>query len=151
MAAPRFAWAALWIVLLSVQTTLAQGSESPSDPDSTSIAMPLTPSAVARDMSAHYYVRLRRDPWRALGWEALFPGAGSYYNGIHVSAIVTFSISVIGAGLWTIGAVLDRDALWWTGAGTFAAGRAAGLVAAPVGAVRLNAAFRRQLGLAYRF
>jgi len=151
MAARRFAWGALLVLLWSVQSARAQSPASPSDSESTSTAAPLTPSRVARDMNAHYYRRLQRDPWRALGWEALCPGAGSYYNGIHVSAVVTLSISVVGAGLWTLGAVLDRDVLWWAGAGTFAAGRAAGLVAAPVGAVRLNAAFRRQLGLAYRF
>lgn len=142
------------VLLWSVQTARAQSPASLPDTQSTSESastVPLTPSAAARDMNAHYYRRLRRDPWRALGWEALFPGAGSYYNGIHVSAIATFSISVVGAGLWTLGAALDRDALWWAGAGAFTAGRAAGLVAAPVGAVRLNAAFRRQLGLAYRF
>jgi len=99
----------------------------------------------------HTYLRLRRDPWLAFGYDALVPGAGSLYTGIHVHAIVAFSVSVLGAGLWTAGAIWARDDLWWAGALGFGLGRTYGLVAAPLGAALLNAAFRRQLGIAYHF
>jgi hypothetical protein len=56
-------------------------------------------------------------------------------------------VTLLGAALWTSGAVLDQRGLWWAGAGTFVAGRGYGLVSAPVGATMLNAAFQRQLGL----
>lgn len=112
---------------------------------------PLSASPTTREMNRHFYARLRKDPWRALGWEALVPGAGSAYTGIHVQAIVTLSISVLGAGMWTAGALMDHDALWWAGASTFAAARVYGLFSAPIGAMLLNAAFRRQLGIAQRF
>lgn len=109
----------------------------------------LSPAASAS--KRHTYLRLRKDPWLALGYDALLPGAGSLYDGIYVHAIAAFSVSLVGAGLWIAGAVSDDERLWWAGATTFGAGRAYGLIAAPWGAALLNAAFRRQLGIAYRF
>jgi hypothetical protein len=75
------------------------------------------------------------------------PGAGSVYTGLYANAIVTGVVSLAGAALWIAGAAKHDDALWWSGAGTFAAGRAYGLVSAPVGASLLNAAFRRHFGI----
>jgi hypothetical protein len=104
-----------------------------------------------RQMRLHYYGLLRKDPLRALGWDALLPGAGSVYNGLYVNAAVTFTLSAAGAVVWGIGAARDDSRLIWAGAGTFAGGRAYGLLSAPLGSVLLNAAFRRQLGLNLRF
>ena len=50
---------------------------------------------------------------------------------------------------WIAGAVRDREPLEWTGVGIFAGARAYGLVSAPLGALLLNAAFRRQFGFRY--
>ncbi len=100
-----------------------------------------------REVRLHYYAELEKRPGRALGYELLFPGAGHAYTGLWAQAFVTAGVSVLGAALWTSGAISDQRALWWAGAGTFALGRSYGLVSAPVGAVMLNAAFQRQLGL----
>lgn len=95
----------------------------------------------------HYYQQLQKNPWRALGWELLAPGFGNFYTGVHAPAAATLGLSLAGAGLWIAGAVRDRPALLWTGVSTFAGARVFGLVSAPVGALLLNAAFRRQLGV----
>jgi hypothetical protein len=96
----------------------------------------------------HYYERLAKSPWRALGWEVLAPGAGNLYVGLRVPAALTLGVSLLGASLWVAGAATHgRSALLWTGVGTFAAARAYGLVSAPLGAALLNAAFRGQLGV----
>lgn len=103
-----------------------------------------------REVRLFYYHQLRRDPWRALGYDALFPGAGSAYNGLYGNAIFAASLSVAGAALWTYGAIAEDRRMWWIGAGTFALGRTYGLVSAPLGAAFLNGAFRRQLRLTLR-
>lgn len=102
-----------------------------------------------REMRLYYYEQLRRSPWRALGYEALLPGAGSAYTGLWGNAIFTASLSVLGAGLWTYGTLADDRRGFWMGAGTFAVARSYGLVSAPLGAGLLNRAFRRQLRLSY--
>jgi len=98
----------------------------------------------------HYYARLAKSPWKALGLELLAPGAGNLYTGVHVPAAVTLALSLAGAALWVGGAVRDRSALTWTGVGLFAGARTYGIVSAPVGAALLNAAFREQLGITPR-
>ena len=95
----------------------------------------------------HYYARLAKSPARALGFELLFPGAGSAYTGLTTPALVTLGLSIAGAALWIAGAARDEPALTWSGVGVFAGARTYGLVSAPVGAALLNAAFRSQLGL----
>jgi hypothetical protein len=95
----------------------------------------------------HYYDRLAKSPWRALGLELLLPGAGHVYVGLYGPAAATLGVSLLGAALWITGEVRQQPTLRWTGIGTFAAGRTLGTVGAPIGALLLNAAFRRQLGL----
>jgi hypothetical protein len=109
----------------------------------------LSPSAPA--IRQHYYELLARSPTKALLWELALPGAGHVYAGFHVQAVVSMSLSAAGAGLWIAGALRDNEQLWWTGMATFAAGRAYGLISAPLSAALLNAAFRRQLGISARF
>jgi hypothetical protein len=103
------------------------------------------------EVRRHYFAQLARSPWRALGWELLLPGAGSVYTGVHAAAAVSLSLTLAGSCMWIAGARRDRSALRWAGVASFAAGRAHGLISAPVSAVLLNAAFRRQLGLTARF
>lgn len=103
------------------------------------------------EVRRHYYEQLARSPWSALGWELLFPGGGSVYTGVHAAAAITLAVSLGGACAWLAGARRNRSVTRWVGVGTFAAGRAHGLVSAPVGAALLNAAFRRQLGLSAAF
>jgi hypothetical protein len=103
-----------------------------------------------REVRVYYYEQLRRDPVVALGYDALFPGAGSAYSHLYGNAIFAASLSFAGAALWTYGAVADHRPSWWIGASTFALGRTYGLVSAPLGAVFLNGAFRRQLRLTLR-
>ena len=119
---------------------------------STARAQPLPmQSPFDAEVRRHYYERLARSPWRALGWELLFPGAGSVYTGVHAAAVVSLTLSLAGSCMWIAGAVRERPATMWVGIGTFAAARAHGLVSAPVSAALLNAAFRRQLGLMASF
>lgn len=99
----------------------------------------------------HYYERLEKQPLRAFGYELLFPGAGSYYTGVHAPAVCTLALSLAGMGMWIAGARRDKEAVYWTGVGVFSGARAFGLVSAPVGAMLLNAAFRQQLGLTKTF
>jgi hypothetical protein len=99
----------------------------------------------------HYYERLEKRPLRAFGYELLFPGAGSYYTGVYPPAACTLLFSLAGAGMWIAGARRDQSTVRWTGVGVFSGARAFGLVSAPVGAMLLNAAFRRQLGLTKAF
>ena len=128
----------LSLVLLSSQAASARADDEP----------PALGSPYAPLVRQHYYERLAKDPWRALGWEALLPGAGNLYVGLRVPAAVTIGVSVLGAGLWIAGAASgERPVLLWTGVSTFAAGRVYGLVSAPIGAALLNAAFRGQLGV----
>ena len=94
-----------------------------------------------------FYEQLEKRPARALGWELLAPGAGNYHVGLYVPAAATLGLSLLGSSLWLAGALRDHPALMWSGIGTFAAARTYGLVSAPLGAMLLNAAFRRQLGL----
>jgi hypothetical protein len=103
------------------------------------------------EVRRHYYEQLRRSPWHALGYELLWPGAGSLYTGVFAAATLSMALSVGGAALWIAGARRDHAALRGVGIGAFAVGRAHGLVSAPVSAALLNAAFRRQLGLTARF
>jgi hypothetical protein len=103
------------------------------------------------EMRAHFYRQLAKSPWRALGWELLFPGAGNYYSALYAPAAATLALSLAGASLWFVGAVREHSVVEHVGLGTFAAARTYGVVSAPLGAVLLNAAFRRQLGIAARF
>ena len=99
----------------------------------------------------HFYRILARSPAKAFLWELALPGAGHIYNGFPIQAGVAIGLSCAGAALWIAGAVRDQQALWWAGAGTFAAGRLYGLISAPVTAALLNAAYRRQFGITGRF
>lgn len=98
----------------------------------------------------HYYRLLSRSPTKALLWELALPGAGHFYNGFPIQAGVAIGLSALGAALWIAGAARDAQPLWWAGMATFSAGRAYGLVSAPVTAVLLNAAYRRQFGITDR-
>jgi hypothetical protein len=111
------------------------------------LAVPFSAHPYAREVRVHYYERLARSPAKALAWDLLLPGAGSLYTGLYVNTIVAASVSLLGASLWVAGAAKDHDALWWSGMATFGAGRAYGVVSAPVGARLLNAAYRRHFGL----
>jgi hypothetical protein len=137
---------ALWlvVVLLCCQARSAFAQDSAGD------FTGLTASPYANEVRSHYYETLRRSPGKAVLWELALPGAGNVYTGIYVNAIVTGVITLAGTGLWIAGAVKDNDALWWSGAGTFAAGRVYGLVSAPIGAGLLNAAYRQHFGITSR-
>ena len=106
--------ALLRVVMLSVLCSLllSLGAERVEAQASEFELTGLAPSPVTREMNRHLYARLEREPWRALAWDALFPGAGSAYTGLRVNAIVTLSLSVLGAGMWTAGALADDDTLW---------------------------------------
>lgn len=137
---------------LCLIAALAWGSPARAAPPARAqspLGSPYAPYAPA--VRQHYYELLARSPTKALLWELALPGAGHLYTGFYVQAAVAAGLSAAGAGLWIAGAVRDQDSLWWTGAATFAAGRAYGLVSAPLSAALLNAAFRRQLGLSARF
>ena len=103
------------------------------------------------EVRRHYYQQLARSPWRALGWELLLPGAGSVYTGVRAAAAISLVLSLGGTCAWIAGARRGQSTTRWIGIATLAAGRAHGLVSAPVSATLLNAAFRRQLGLSARF
>lgn len=137
------AWVALCLLFVALRPAVARADE-PTEPGP--LGAPYAPL-----VRQHYYAQLAKSPWRALGWEALLPGAGNWYVGLHVPAAITLGVSALGAGLWVVGATAPRasgrPALLWTGVGTFAAGRVCGLVSAPIGAALLNAAFRGQLGV----
>ncbi len=98
----------------------------------------------------HYYRLLSRSPSRAFLWELALPGAGHVYNGFPIQAGVAIGLSVLGAALWIAGAARDSAPLWWAGMATFSVGRVYGLVSAPITAVLLNAAYRRQFGITDR-
>jgi hypothetical protein len=108
---------------------------------------PLMGAPYAPLVRHQFYEQLEKRPAAALGWELLTPGAGNYYVGLYAPAAATLGLSLLGSGLWIAGALRDHPALMWTGIGTFAAARTYGLISAPLGAMLLNAAFRRQLGL----
>jgi hypothetical protein len=99
----------------------------------------------------HFYRILARSPTKAFLWELALPGAGHFYNGFPIQAGVAIGLTLAGAGLWIAGAVRESPLLWWLGMGTFSAGRVYGLISAPVTAVLLNAAYRRQFGITGRF
>ena len=98
----------------------------------------------------HYYRLLSRSPTKAFLWELALPGAGHFYNGFPIQAGVAIGLSAIGAALWIAGAARDSGPLWWAGMATFSVGRVFGLISAPVTAVLLNAAYRRQFGITDR-
>lgn len=95
----------------------------------------------------HTYEALRRSPARAVGYDALFPGAGSVYVRLYGNTIASAVVSLLGAALWIHGGLRDNDGTYWSGVALFAAGRTYGLVSAGVGAHMLNRALRRQLQL----
>lgn len=113
-------------------------------------AQPL-PSPYAQELRVHYYEQLAKSPWRALGWELLCPGVGSVYVGVYAPAVGALAGSLAGAGLWLAGALRERPAMERAGLATFVVARAYGVVSAPVSALLLNAAFRRQLGIRATF
>jgi len=98
----------------------------------------------------HYYRLLSRSPTKAFLWELALPGAGHIYNGFPIQAGIAIGLSALGAALWIAGAARESPALWWAGMATFSVGRVYGLVSAPVTAVLLNAAYRRQFGITDR-
>lgn len=98
----------------------------------------------------HYYRLLSRSPAKAFLWELALPGAGHIYNGFPIQVGVAIGLSALGAALWIAGAVRDSPPLWWAGMATFSVGRVYGLVSAPVTAVLLNGAYRRQFGITDR-
>lgn len=108
-------------------------------------------SPYADEMRRHFYAQLEKRPWRALGWELLAPGAGNFYTGLYGPAAATLAASMLGASLWLAGALRGRSGLAYAGIATFACARGYGAVSAPVGALLLNAAYRRELGLDARF
>ncbi|MDB4989948.1 MAG: hypothetical protein JWN04_5126 [Myxococcaceae bacterium] len=130
------------VLLLTLLAGLAVAPARASDAQLPELGSPYSPL-----VRQHFYEQLEKAPWTALGWELLAPGAGNFYSGLVTPAAATLGLSLLGASLWLGGAVSSRPALMWTGVGTFAAGRAYGLISAPLGAVLLNAAFRRQLGI----
>lgn len=103
-------------------------------------------SAFMPQLRQHYYSVLYRSPLKAFLWE-LLPGAGHIYAGFTFQAIVSAGLTLAGAGLWIAGAVKHDDAFWWSGVTTFSIGRVYGLISAPVSAMLLNNAYRRQFGL----
>jgi hypothetical protein len=105
----------------------------------------------ASEVRNHYYRVLARSPTKAFLWELALPGAGHIYNGFPIQAAVAIGLTVAGAGMWIGGAITDNDGWWWAGMATFSAGRVYGLISAPVTAVLLNAAYRRQFGISGRF
>jgi hypothetical protein len=112
----------------------------------------LAPSPLyAPQVRAHYYRVLSRSPTKAFLWELALPGAGHIYNGFPIQAAVAIGLSVAGAGMWIGGAVADKPGWWWAGMATFSVGRVYGLISAPVTAVLLNAAYRRQFGITAQF
>jgi hypothetical protein len=141
-----------WLALCSALAASAWSAPAYAEPPSReqsplgSVSSPYAPA-----VRQHYYELLARSPGKAFLWELALPGAGHVYAGFYVQAAVAASLSVAGAGLWIAGALRDNDELWWAGAATFSAGRAYGLVSAPISAALLNAAFRRQLGISARF
>jgi hypothetical protein len=108
-------------------------------------------SPYAEEMRHHFYEQLAKSPWRALGFELLLPGAGNWYTGLYGPAAATLAASMVGASLWIAGALRDRSGVAHAGIATFACARGYGVVSAPIGALLLNAAYRRELGLDARF
>jgi hypothetical protein len=125
----------------------ASKSEEPSEPADFESAG----SLYAPFVREHFYRILARSPTKAFLWELALPGAGHFYNGFPIQAGVAIGLTLAGAGLWIAGAVRESPLLWWLGMGTFSAGRVYGLISAPVTAVLLNAAYRRQFGITGRF
>jgi hypothetical protein len=137
-----------WLLLSACLLWSAAARAAPPLRESSPLGAPIP---YAQAVRAHYYELLARSPAKAFGWELALPGAGHVYAGFYAQAAVSAGLTLAGAGLWIAGAVRDERALWWAGAGTFAAGRCYGLVSAPLSAALLNAAFRRQLGITARF
>jgi hypothetical protein len=144
------------LALFCVCTLLSSAAQAaPSEPEAEGeqeevpaleLASPYTPF-----VREHFYRILSRSPTKAFLWELALPGAGHIYNGFPIQAGVAIGLSCLGAALWIAGAARDLPALWWLGMGTFTAGRVYGLISAPVTAVLLNAAYRRQFGITGRF
>lgn len=105
----------------------------------------------ATQVRAHYYRVLSRSPTKAFLWELALPGAGHVYAGFPIQAAIAAGLTLAGAAMWIGGAVRDHPGWWWAGMGTFTAGRVYGLISAPISAMLLNAAYRRQLGIMARF
>jgi hypothetical protein len=111
----------------------------------------LVQPASTAELRRQLYKQLAKSPWRALGWELVVPGGGYGYTGLYAPAAVTLALTLAGASLWVAGSVRDRRTTELLGITTFAGARGYGLVGAPIGALLLNAAFRRQLGISTRF
>jgi hypothetical protein len=124
-------------------------AEPPADDDQVPelVGDPLYASQVRH----HYYSVLARSPTKAVLWVLALPGAGHVYAGFPIQAAIAAGLSVAGAAMWIGGAVRDHPGWWWAGMATFSAGRVYGLISAPVSAALLNAAYRRQFGIAARF
>lgn len=129
-------------LLLALGATRPARAEPPDDGDLPQLGSPYAPM-----VRTHFYARLAKSPWRALGYELLAPGAGNYYVGLHAPAVATLGASLLGASLSIAGALRDQPAVLWSGIAILGAGRGYGLVSAPLGAALLNAAFRQQLGV----
>jgi hypothetical protein len=143
--------AALFALLLSCSLSASLAQAAPPETESEQVVEPELGSLYAPFVRQHFYRILSRSPTQAFLWELALPGAGHIYNGFPIQAGVAIGLSCLGAALWIAGAVRDFPALWWVGMGTFSAGRVYGLISAPVTAVLLNAAYRRQFGITGRF
>jgi hypothetical protein len=140
-------WFGLWLALV---VWAAPARAAPPVREESPLGAPSSvPYAPA--LRQHYYALLARSPAKAFLWELALPGAGHVYSGFYVQAVISASLSAAGAGLWIAGAVREQRPLWWAGLATFSAGRAYGLISAPISAALLNAAFRRQFGISARF
>ncbi|MFT3926268.1 MAG: hypothetical protein QM778_27230 [Myxococcales bacterium] len=142
---------ALGCALLSPGVVRAQAAGEPPESGATLEAeVPvgsLWTDPFSSEIRVRYYEVLRRSPSKAFLLDLALPGAGSAYVGLYGNTVVASVLSVAGASLWIAGAVKHQDALWWSGMGVFAGGRAYGLISAPVGARWFNAALQAHFGL----
>jgi|GEM_PF-6725464 len=148
----RRAWFVVWGIALAAlvgisSTARAQEALDEREPPAERAGVtPLPLHVMLPEVRTRYYETLRRSPRRAFLLDLALPGAGSVYTKLYANTVVAATLSVAGAGLWIAGAVKHDDALWWSGAGTFAAGRLYGIVSAPIGARWFNAALQSYLG-----
>jgi hypothetical protein len=150
MSAARAACLLLFLACLAPALSARAAPEASADDEDPLAALELD-APYAPLVREHYYRILSRSPTKAFLWELGLPGAGHFYVGFPIQAGVAIGLSALGAALWIAGAARDQKALFWTGMATFTAGRVYGLISAPVTAVLLNAAYRRQFGITRRF
>jgi hypothetical protein len=144
----RVRWCAL---AMSLSLLVPYGAQAEAPADESEVPDLELDSPYSPLVREYFYDVLARSPTKAFLWELALPGAGHIYNGFPIQAGVAIGLSCAGAALWIAGAARDDSALWWAGMGTFSAGRLYGLISAPVTALLLNAAYRRQFGITRRF